>query len=204
MPESRTRAPRPDRRTSAAAAAIGLALVLATGLGGAVALLAALLAQPALALAVRGWRGALPAGRGALLRDARALLSLWAAGLLAAALLVSWPLLALLRSGGLGAVLGLSALSGLCVLGLWRTWPVWQALERDGGGLARHWQGLGARDASGWTGAAAAACVAAVLAAAAPAAAAVAGCGRCRTSDPRGGDGRRVVEPAAARAGRRP
>src|SRR5690606_31389436 len=142
----------------------GLALVLATGLGGVVALLAALLAQPALALAVRGWRGDLPAGRGALLRDARALLSLWAAGLLAAALLVSWPLLALLRSGGLGAVLGLSALSGLCVLGLWRTWPVWQALERDGGSLARHWRGLGARDASGWTGAAAAACVAAILA----------------------------------------
>ncbi|MGJ4802815.1 ankyrin repeat domain-containing protein [Luteimonas sp. SDU82] len=166
MPEPRVPATPTSRRASIAAAATGLALTLAAGMGGLVALVAALLAQPAFALAVRGWRAdsPLPAHRAGLLRDARALLALWAAGLLVAALLVSWPLLALLRSGGLGAALALSALAGLGVLGLWRTWPVWRALEREGGSLAHEWQALPARDASGWHGAAAAAAVAAIMA----------------------------------------
>ena len=55
----------------------------------------------------------------------------------------------------------LSAVAGLCVLGLWRTWPLWHATEGEGGPLARHWRVLGDRDASGWHGVAAAACVAA-------------------------------------------
>ncbi|MGY1408236.1 ankyrin repeat domain-containing protein [Luteimonas sp. A611] len=164
MPEAPRIPPLRQRRVPAAAAAFGLALVLATGFGGIVALLAALLAQPALALAVRGWRMDLPAGRDALLRDARALLSLWTGGLLAAVVLVGWPLVELLRSNGLGVVLALSAMAGLCVLGLWRTWPLWHGLEREGGSVVRHWQALAKRDASGWHGAAAAACVAAILA----------------------------------------
>ena len=60
--------------------------------------------------------------------------------------------------------LALSAVAGLCVLGLWRTWPLWHATEGEGGPLARHWRALGDRDASGWHGVAAAACVAAILA----------------------------------------
>ncbi|MDH7452325.1 ankyrin repeat domain-containing protein [Luteimonas composti] len=164
MPEQPVPTPVPSRSAPAAAASVGVVLALASGFGGLAALVAGLLAQPAFALAVRGWRGGLSAGGPALVGDARALLGLWAAGLGVAALLASWPLLALLRSGGLGAALALSALSGLCVLGLWRSWPVWHAVECDGGPLARHWLALPSRDASGWTGAAAASCVAAILA----------------------------------------
>src|SRR5690606_33346211 len=68
-----------------------------------------------------------------------------------------------LGGGTLGAVLGLSAAAGLCVLALWRTWPVWQGCVCEGGPLAQHWRALDARDASGWHGLGAAACVAAVL-----------------------------------------
>ena len=72
MPESAY-----PRLRIAAALVMGLALCAVAGLGGAVAAVAGWLAQPALALAVRGWReGALPA-REALLRDARALFVLW-------------------------------------------------------------------------------------------------------------------------------
>ncbi|TWT22585.1 hypothetical protein FQY83_06110 [Luteimonas marina] len=152
------------RRQAAVAAAIGIALALAAGIGGAVAALAGVLAQPLLALAVRGWCERRTLDRAVLLRDARALLALWVGGALLAAGLVAWPLLAVLQSNGLGAVLALSAVVGICVLGLWRTWPLWHAAEREGGALARHWQALGERDASGWHGVAAAACVAAILA----------------------------------------
>src|SRR5690606_13431863 len=124
-----------NRRPSLAAAAIALALALATGFGGAVALVAGALAQPALAFAVRGWREPRPFHRAALLRDARALLALWAGALALAGLLLAWPLASLLRGGGLGPVLALSAVAGLCVLGLWRTWPVWQGCALEGGPL---------------------------------------------------------------------
>ena len=66
-----------------------------------------------------------------------------------AGLLLAWPLASLLRGGGLGAALGLSAVAGLCVLGLWRSWPVWRGCAREGGPLARHWQALDARE---WLG----------------------------------------------------
>src|SRR5690606_21394619 len=79
------------------------------------------------------------------------------------ALLAAWPLAALLRGGGLGAALGLSAVAGVCVVALWRSWPLWRASAREGGTLGAHWQALDARDASGWHGLGAAACVAAIL-----------------------------------------
>ncbi|WP_202839741.1 ankyrin repeat domain-containing protein [Luteimonas saliphila] len=153
-----------SRRQALVAAAAGGALALVAGVGGVVAALAGVLAQPALALAVRGWRERRTMERAALLGDARALLALWSIGLAVAALLVGWPLLAVLQSGGLGAALALSAVTGLCVLGLWRTWPLWHATEGAGGPLARHWQALGDRDASGWHGVVAAACVGTILA----------------------------------------
>ena len=159
MPEAAT-----GRRQAAWAGVVGLGLAALAGFGGVVAVLAAWLAQPALALAVRGWRGQGPASREAWQRDARALLALWGIGLLLAGVLVAWPLHAVLRSDGLGAVLALSAVAGLCVLGLWRTWPRWHGIEREGGPLAKQWQALGERDASGWHGVAAAACIALVLA----------------------------------------
>ena len=148
----------------AAALAGGLGLAALAGAGGVFAVLAGWLAQPALALGVRGWRGAWPTGRAELLRDAGALLALWGAALLLCAALVAWPLAALRDSGGLGAALALSAAVGVCVIALWRTWPLWHAAECTGGDLRRHWRVLGDHDASSWRGFVAGACVASVLA----------------------------------------
>ncbi|MDH5831621.1 ankyrin repeat domain-containing protein [Luteimonas sp. M1R5S18] len=152
-----------SRRQALVAAASAVALTLAAGLGGVVAIAAGVLAQPALALAVRGWRQRRDSDRPTLLRDARALLALWAVAATLVGALVAWPLSAVVDGAGLGPVLALSAASGLCVLALWRSWPLWHALERDGGALSRQWNALGDRDASGWHGLAAAACVAAIL-----------------------------------------
>ena len=159
MPEVLT-----GRRQAVLAGGLGIVLAALAGVGGVTAVLTAWLAQAALALAVRAWRDGQPLAREALVRDARTLLVLWGGGLLLAGALVAWPLLAILQSGGLGAALALSAVAGLCVLGLWRTWPLWHAVEREGGPLARQWQALGERDASGWHGVAAAGCIAAILA----------------------------------------
>ncbi len=163
----------PDRPTQTrsfslpllAALAIGVVLAAVAGFGGIVAALAGWLAQPALALASRGWRGGDLADRKRLQGDVLSLALLWGGALLITAALVAWPLSALRQSGSLGAVLGLSAVVGICVIGLWRTWPMWRAVERDGGALSRHWRALSDVDASGWQGIAAAACVALVLAA---------------------------------------
>lgn len=146
------------------ALALGMLLAALTGIGGASAALGALLAQPALALAVSwqrqtrlrpsdfAWRG-----------EALALLSLWAVGFLASALLVAWPLSALRQSGSLPAALGLSAVVGALLIGLWRTWPLWHLLEREGGSLAEHWRGLSERDIHAWHGLGVAALVAVVI-----------------------------------------
>src|SRR5690606_8134817 len=125
---------RPDRRPALAAAAIAALLILATGVGGVVAAVAGALAQPALALAVRARDGLQGLDRATAL-----------------------------RGRGLGAALGLGAVAGVCVVALWRSWPLWRASAREGGTLGAHWQALDARDASGWHGLGAAACVAAIL-----------------------------------------
>ncbi|TWI01627.1 hypothetical protein IP90_02186 [Luteimonas cucumeris] len=136
------------RRTPAAALAIGLGLALLTGFGGAIAALGAWLAQPALALALSWWQGSRtqpafdPPGRSAIVRDAVTLLLLWGAGLVLVALLIAWPLAGLRQSGSLGAAIGLSLVAGVVWLGLWRTWPMWRALERKGGELRQRWQQL--------------------------------------------------------------
>ncbi len=147
----------------AAALVVGLGLAALTGLGGVPAVAAGWLAQPALALAVRGLGGAWPEG-GHRWRDALSLLVLWALGLAAMALLLAWPLSALHGGAGLGPVLAFSAAVAICVIGLWRTWPLWHGLERNGGGLRQQWHALDVRDASAWRGLAAGAGVAAVLA----------------------------------------
>ncbi len=123
--------------------AIGLALLAmlmaaACWLDGGSAGVLAWLAQPPMALAIallRGSRG--PARIG---RDAVGLGLLWGAGFVAAALLVAWPLWSL-RGGAtsLWSMLGLSAALGVLLLELWRHWPLWHALEREGGSIqARH------------------------------------------------------------------
>jgi ankyrin repeat protein len=141
--------------------ALGVALAGLTVFGGILALAGALLAQPALALAVSWWRGTRLRASGAVLRgEAGALLALWALGFAASALLVAWPLASLRQSGSLPAALGLSAVVGAVLIGLWRTWPLWQGLEREGGTLAAHWQGLPERDIHAWHGLGVAALVA--------------------------------------------
>ncbi len=139
----------------AVAVAMGAGLVLAglSYFGGWLALAGAWLAQPAFALAV-SWhartRGM--AGAGFLRRDLLALLAVWAGGFAGMALLLAWPLQRLRDGGSLGAALGLSAAAGLSLILLWRTWPLWQAVECQGGRLSRHWRLMLERDAGDWHG----------------------------------------------------
>lgn len=161
------------RKVSLVRAAPGIALALGmllaaltglTGAGGAFAALGALLAQPVLALAVSWQRQTRARPSGAAWRgEALALLSLWAVGFIASALLVAWPLSALRQSGSLPAALGLSAVVGALLIGLWRTWPMWHLLEREGGSLADHWRGLSERDIHAWHGLGVAALVAVAI-----------------------------------------
>jgi ankyrin repeat protein len=164
MPESAKGMSALSGRRFAIALAIGIVLALSTGFGGIFAALAGWLAQPVLAFALRWHRAQDAVERKHLRQDALALALLWGGALLVAAALVAWPLAALRQSGSLGAALGLSAVVGICVIGLWRTWPLWRATECEGGALSKHWQSLGDSDTSGWQGFAAAACVALVLA----------------------------------------
>ena len=126
-------------------AGVGVALAVVAGAGGVIALVAGGLAQPAFALAVRGTRQRRKRIR--LRRDALSLSLLWGAGLLLAALLVAWPVLALVDTPTLAHVLVASAAVGLLLIALWRTWPLWQSAERDGGRLSEHWRALAAQQA---------------------------------------------------------
>lgn len=147
-----------------AALAAGVLLAALTGAGGILALLGAVLAQPALALAVSWQRGTRPiASFAAWRRDGLGLLLAWACGFAVVGLLLALPLASLRQSGSLPAALGLSAVVGIILIGLWRTWPLWHALERDGGELAVHWRGLAQRDTHGWHGLGVAALVAVAI-----------------------------------------
>ena len=148
-----------------AAGLVGAALCLLAGAGGVVAALAGVIAQPMLALSARGLnrRDGL-ASPAALRRDGLALLALWAGALAAIALLAAWPLSALLRSGALLPVLGLSVVAGAAVVALWRTWPLWQGLARDGGTPREHLDALRDLDTGAWRGLALAAGIALVAA----------------------------------------
>ena len=142
----------------------GIALAALTMIGGPVAAIAGALAQPAFALVVRGLRTrALPSGP-ALRTDLLSLGGAWSGAMLATAILIAWPVSALRQGGELGPVLALSVAAGLAVIGFWRTWPLWHALERDGGDLRMHWRSLSDHDTSHWRGVGAALCVTAVVA----------------------------------------
>ncbi len=146
-------------RALALALGIGLLLTLLTGLGGVVAALCGVLAQPAFALAVSWQRRSRTLAPSASLfkRQLPGLLALWVAGPAALALLVSWPLAALHDSGSLAAVLALSVAVSVAVLALWRTWPLWHALEREDSDLRAQWQSLAGRGLDSWHGLGAAA-----------------------------------------------
>lgn len=130
----------------------GLALTLVAGFGGLLAALGVVLAQPLFALGVRGWRdGDLPARRD-LLRDAGALALTWAGAVAVLAAVVAWPVSSLRETGSLTAALGLSVVVAVVLLGLWRLWPLWLGLERDGGPLREHWHALGELELGAWRG----------------------------------------------------
>jgi ankyrin repeat protein len=145
----------------AGAAAAGVALSLALAFDAWPAALAGALAQPCFALAVSWWRGTRTSQRWP--RDAVALAGAWVAGLVVTGVLVAWPLAALRETGSLSAAIGLSVVAGVALLLLWRTWPVWHGLEREGGAVGGWWRSLGEVEIGAWRGLGVAAIVAAVL-----------------------------------------
>lgn len=153
-------------RALAIAFAAGVVLALAAALGGVPAALGVAMAQPAFALGISWWRRTRPvhAPPQLLRQDLPALLVPWLAGPLLLAALVAWPLSALHDSGSLAAVLGLSVAVSAALLGVWRTWPLWNEIERTDGSLTAHWQALSGRDLSAWRGLGVAALVVALCA----------------------------------------
>ena len=141
-------------RAIAAALAVGLLLTLATAFGGVVAAACGVLAQPAFALGVSWLRRTrtLAPSLALFKKQLPGLVGLWAAAVAAVAALVSWPLAALHDSGSLAAVLALSVAISVAVLALWRTWPLWHALESEDGSLAGQWQALAGRGLDSWRG----------------------------------------------------
>jgi hypothetical protein len=143
-----------------AATLAGVVLTLLLGIDAWPVALAGALAQPGFALAVSWWRGTRTSPRWP--RDAMALAGAWVAGLAVVAVLVAWPLAALRETGSLSAAIGLSIVAGVALLLLWRTWPVWHALEREGGPMAALWRVLGEVEIGAWRGLGVAAIVAAL------------------------------------------
>ncbi|WP_411833777.1 ankyrin repeat domain-containing protein [Pseudoxanthomonas mexicana] len=143
-----------SRQAALIALAAGLALAASALAGGIAAAAGAWLAQPALALAVSWHAGTRPwsGDRRALRAEAGGLALMWGAALALCALLVAWPLAALRGSGSLMAALGLSAALAVAVIGLWRTWPLWHGMERDGGTLGWHLRALAEREFHAWRG----------------------------------------------------
>jgi len=122
---------RPAQTLGCLAAGLLLAL-LPTWLDSRWALLGLLLAQPPLLLAWSGWRGR---ARGTpptpWLQDVLALLALWTLAYALTALLLAWPLLALLETGALVPTLLLSACCGFLLIALWRLWPAFATAARS-------------------------------------------------------------------------
>jgi len=158
-------AERPEHRGPLAGLAAGATvLALLGGLGGWFAAVAGTFAQPLFALAARHWRNRAPVTPSRLRHGLPPVLLLWVGVVAALALAVAWPLSALLRGGSLPAVLGLSVVIGVALIVLWRLWPLWQGLERDGGAFGDHWRALVAVDPGAWRGLGVALAVTAVAA----------------------------------------
>ena len=98
------------------------------------ALAGLVLAQPALLLGWSGLRGSreIRRPRFPLLVDAASVGLLWTLAFALLALIVAWPLQALLDNGALVPALVLSLCVGFAVLGLWRLWPAFAQAARHG------------------------------------------------------------------------
>lgn len=151
-------------RGSMMLAAAGLVLIGVAGFGGWLAALGGLLAQPLLGLAARHQRAPVPLVVARLRIELWPLLALWVLAVGGFALVIVWPLSALLASGSLPATLGLSVMVGGALIVLWRLWPLWQGLERDGGALGDHRRALEGLEPGAWRGLMVAVAVAAIAA----------------------------------------
>ena len=143
-----------SRRAIPAAFVLGALLALGSALGGLAGAALAVLAQPAFALAISWQRRSrvLRPLTDTLREDVPSLLLLWTAGAVVLALLLAWPLTALRESGSLAAALGLAVLLSVGLLAAWRTWPLWNDVERLAGGFRRHASALAGRDPGAWRG----------------------------------------------------
>ena len=129
-----------SRRLAGATLLAGVALAaLPALLPGLLAQAGPFLAQPVLVLGWSLWRGSRQprAPRMPLAADALAVAALWGLAFGLEALVVAWPLRALLDNGALIPALVLSLCVGFVLLGLWRLWPAFAQ-------AARHGQGFGA------------------------------------------------------------
>ena len=116
------------------------------GSAGAFAFLAQVPAALGIAL-LRGTRGKARLGR-----DTLSLALLWAGGFALAGLLAAWPLQALRASPGLLPTLAMSGASAVVLLLLWRHWPLWHGLEREGGALGPRYSAQDRHERSAWSG----------------------------------------------------
>ncbi len=141
-----------ESRRGLALGLIALSLLLAAacwfdvGSAGAFAFLAQIPAALGIAL-LRGTRSKTRLGR-----DAVSLALLWAGGFALAALLAAWPLHALRTAPGLLPTLAMSGVCAVALLALWRHWPLWHALEREGGDIGARFASQDAHERGAWSG----------------------------------------------------
>jgi ankyrin repeat protein len=91
-------------------------------------------------------------GKARLGRDALSLALLWGAAFLLAGVLAAWPIQALLASPGLLPTLAMSGASAAVLLLLWRHWPLWHGIEREGGGIGARHAAQDAHERGAWSG----------------------------------------------------
>ena len=133
-------------------ALVALSMLLAgacwfdVGSAGAFALLAQIPAALGIAL-LRGTRGKTRLGR-----DALSLGVLWAIGFVLAGLLAAWPLQALRTAPDLLPTLAMSVAVAVLLLVLWRQWPLWHGIEREGGSIGARYATQDAHERGAWSG----------------------------------------------------